>query len=876
MNESIMKTDRRGRLRYTPEQKNTMVEAYLASGLSITDLRTGAAGMVTNTSFSESGQVLSSTQGGRTTSFEFDKLGRVVKVDAPNTYDPAGSPGNTDRQNITRTSYWPTGQVKAVWGDGTYPTVRVYDDQNRLKELRTFRGWTHTTGATGPDESTVGADITLWFHDPVTGRLLLKTYPDGEDADTARDSGPEYHYTPGGRLKSRTWARGSHTRYDYAHGQLTHVRYFTSAAADTGTNPGNDPATPDVVRSYDALGRPQSVSSSVSQSQFAYDDTSTTNPPHVATRTLDTETLTIDPDGTGGLAQLTRVIDRTTDALLRPGGYSLLAGGTTEATAGYHYSTTHGGLLGISAAGVPNLSGKSYAWEYTRMAGNASLIDTVSGPVHLVDNTWDTTRDVMLSKANTTVVNGGTVDVSTIAYTVNAIGQREAASRSGSATNSTVWHYDPLGPVIAADDSTNTSDRAYAYDSIGNRTKTASGTLALPTSPTYTSNALNQYTAIPEAPAQQLYDADGNMTRGRVPQISVVINLVWDGENRLVEVNVPGVSIVKYAYDAMGRRVVKTTPTATTLYLYDGWNVIAEYTVSNSQYQLFKSYLWGLDLSGTMQGAGGVGGLLAVKQGSALHYPAYDGNGNVTEYLDANKAVAARFEYDPFGNTVVNTDTTGQFPYRFSTKPVDAETGLHYYGYRWYNSLTGRWPSRDPIEEDGGLNLYGFNYNNSFNWYDYLGREPRWSDCSLDSLPPYDPLIARDRIPLDEILRKKKILDRPDWMDDMHVITVKPLPDKYGCVPPYYKDPAKMNACGETFNTKSKAYGDKLLIDMQILLAANTGTIHTRGWNPISIYQADFFSMLAYISLMSKYDIDMKLLQTEYENCVKNVPCICK
>ena len=34
MNESIMKTDRRGRLRYTPEQKKTMVDAYLVSGLS--------------------------------------------------------------------------------------------------------------------------------------------------------------------------------------------------------------------------------------------------------------------------------------------------------------------------------------------------------------------------------------------------------------------------------------------------------------------------------------------------------------------------------------------------------------------------------------------------------------------------------------------------------------------------------------------------------------------------------------------------------------------------------------------------------------------------------------------------------------------------
>ena len=34
MNESILKADRLGRLRYTPEQKKTMVDAYLVSGLS--------------------------------------------------------------------------------------------------------------------------------------------------------------------------------------------------------------------------------------------------------------------------------------------------------------------------------------------------------------------------------------------------------------------------------------------------------------------------------------------------------------------------------------------------------------------------------------------------------------------------------------------------------------------------------------------------------------------------------------------------------------------------------------------------------------------------------------------------------------------------
>ena len=45
------------------------------------------------------------------------------------------------------------------------------------------------------------------------------------------------------------------------------------------------------------------------------------------------------------------------------------------------------------------------------------------------------------------------------------------------------------------------------------------------------------------------------------------------------------------------------------------------------------------------------------------------------------------------------------------------------YGYRYYDPLTGRWPSRDPIEEEGGLNLYGFVGNGGTNETDFLGRE---------------------------------------------------------------------------------------------------------------------------------------------------------
>ena len=51
------------------------------------------------------------------------------------------------------------------------------------------------------------------------------------------------------------------------------------------------------------------------------------------------------------------------------------------------------------------------------------------------------------------------------------------------------------------------------------------------------------------------------------------------------------------------------------------------------------TYIWGMDLSGTIQGAGGVGGLLAVDQeGLDTFYVTYDGNGNVSEYIATNAA----------------------------------------------------------------------------------------------------------------------------------------------------------------------------------------------------------------------------------------------
>ena len=57
-----------------------------------------------------------------------------------------------------------------------------------------------------------------------------------------------------------------------------------------------------------------------------------------------------------------------------------------------------------------------------------------------------------------------------------------------------------------------------------------------------------------------------------------------------------------------------------------------------------------------------------------------------------------------------------------SPKTKAFEGVVMYYGYRFYDPETGRWPSRDPIEEEGGLNLYGFVNNDGVNKWDLLGK----------------------------------------------------------------------------------------------------------------------------------------------------------
>ena len=143
----------------------------------------------------------------------------------------------------------------------------------------------------------------------------------------------------------------------------------------------------------------------------------------------------------------------------------------------------------------------------------------------------------------------------------------------------------------------------------------------------------------------------------------------------------------------------------TTSYVYDGNRVTQERITSPT-----VSYTRGLDLSGSLEGVGGIGGLLARSHGyssgnwSTNNFHHADGNGNIPYLINTTQTLSASYRYDPFGNTIASSGTLASANvYRFSSKEIHVNSGMYCYLYRFYDPSLHRWISRDPIGESGGI-----------------------------------------------------------------------------------------------------------------------------------------------------------------------------
>ena len=246
----------------------------------------------------------------------------------------------------------------------------------------------------------------------------------------------------------------------------------------------------------------------------------------------------------------------------------------------------------------------------------------------------------------TTSVSGVTVE--TLAYSFDALGR--PVSR-----NADSFGYNARSEVVFSRGGAENAENTYAYDYIGNLTlhESPAATNA------YTANNLNQFTAIsnlcasvPLCETNPAYDTDGNLVSDGV------FAYAYDSANRLTSVSSNGISVATFAYDAKSRRVRKTTPSATHTYFYDDWNLVKETVQRSNGSTVQRTYVWGKDLSGTLQGAGGVGGLLAVIHDNIPYFPCYDNNGNITRYLDTSGATVAAYTLTPPARPLPHTPTT--------------------------------------------------------------------------------------------------------------------------------------------------------------------------------------------------------------------------
>ena len=225
------------------------------------------------------------------------------------------------------------------------------------------------------------------------------------------------------------------------------------------------------------------------------------------------------------------------------------------------------------------------------------------------------------------------------------------------------------------------------------------------------------------------FSRTGSNPQGDLLHDGYTRTFTWSGCSEILSVTTQvavGTTVKEsFTYDGLQRRISRTDASGTTFFIHDGWNVIAEYRRVGTANVLQRRYLWGEDLSGSLQGAGGVGGLVQAVDytpgnAGSYHYH-YDGNGNIVEITNVSAAVVASYRYDAFGRTLAKSGIYADANrYRFSTKPVEHTSALYYYGYRFYDPTHGRWTTRDPIGEKDGVNRYALSIS-LLNGFDKLG-----------------------------------------------------------------------------------------------------------------------------------------------------------
>ena len=673
----------------------------------------------------------------------------------------------------TTTVLDPQGRTVLRYGFGTWPEAWTYDPAGRQATLTTWQDF-DTTSGTG----LAGETVTRWEYN-AAGLLVQKHY---NDSPTTSEPGSLHAYTPGGLLLTRTLPRnGSDSQpivvtYDYEDGETGEPHTARLIGVSYGTN---TPNTDDVIYTWDNRGRLETVEDGSGRRRLNYETG------QVVSDLYETgplagfgHSLSLDP--ANGYRPSGRFI-LSPSGTLRSESLAYDAFGRMDALTvdddtvayGFHHDTAFPTTTTVSRDGTASVSqGRVYdrrgrldsidASDGTATFFSAAQSFDAHGRVNRItldsgaywDYGYDSMGQVISGVKKDSV--GTALPGYNFGYGFDSIGNRESATREATTEAYTPNFLNQITEIdhggllhllgtadasasVLVDGAAATRSGDLFYGTIGGNNTFENFSIlgTLTGAGDGGSDAVARFDReayIPAGATSRTHDESGNLTE------DAEWLYTWDAENRLVRMETrPSVVTagvphrrLSFEYDSQSRRIRKTVetwdgtawqPDEDIRFLWNDWLLSAE--LEADTLEPIRSYTWGHDLAGTRDQTGGVGGLALVNhyKNGEVTAPLYTTNGNVRGYWEIDAAeLVAEFEYGPFGELLKKTgEKAHKHPIRWSSKYEDDETGLVYYGFRYYTPEMGRWLSRDPIGEEGGMNLYGFVGNDGVNWVDLLG-----------------------------------------------------------------------------------------------------------------------------------------------------------
>ena len=252
------------------------------------------------------------------------------------------------------------------------------------------------------------------------------------------------------------------------------------------------------------------------------------------------------------------------------------------------------------------------------------------------------------------------------------------------------------------------------------------------------------------------YSLNGNISATKKENQEVFYH--YDALDRLILIEIPFDKKIACIYDAFDRRLTKTvyewdtrtvewTQKTKILFIYDGQKEIGCVDEKGCIKELRLLGIGSMETGESVETAAAI----AHEIGDKIYAPIHDHRGNVCCLIDSvTGEVAETIYYSAFGEQCIySPDGTSydysliQNPWMFSSKRLDKETGLIFFGKRYYNQTIGRWLTKDPLGLIDGPNPYLFVHNNPLSSIDCYGllswsstwdNAANWLSLALESL----------------------------------------------------------------------------------------------------------------------------------------------